>query len=104
MGMMIGFEYRFVAVGEESDDGLDAAGAEGWEAVGVTPGERGVIVLLKRPLLSEHGEHEPDSDEDEEERGGEEHHGRCRCGGRKHLDVVNVHVHGGCRRRHGCGK
>ena len=101
---MIGFEYRFVAIGDDSDEELRAAGAEGWEAVGVTPGERGVIVLLKRPLAPEHAEREPDDGEEEEEHGGEAHHGHCRCGGRKHLDVVNVHVHGGCRRRHGCGK
>lgn len=97
------FEYRFVTVNEGRDEVLDTAGVEGWEAVGVTPGERGLVVLLKRVLEPEQGDLDPEDGEGED-RSTEEHHARCRCGGRKHLDVVNVHVHGGCRHRHGGGK
>lgn len=47
-----GWDYRIVDLSssQASSDALDTAGAEGWEAVGVTQGSAGAMrVLLKRP-------------------------------------------------------
>jgi hypothetical protein len=46
------WEYRQIAVsgsGASALDALNAAGAEGWEAVGLTSGASATTVLLKRP-------------------------------------------------------
>jgi hypothetical protein len=45
------WEYRQVTIAESDDvsSALNAAGAEGWEAVSTTSTSRGVQVLMKRP-------------------------------------------------------
>jgi len=45
------WDYRTVRVasGQDVMSALSAAGADGWEATGLTPDPAGVIVLLKRP-------------------------------------------------------
>lgn len=47
------FEYRFVRSNPEDMSELVAAGAEGWEAVGMVSTEDALLILIKRGVIVE---------------------------------------------------
>ncbi|HVA36655.1 MAG TPA: hypothetical protein VNJ51_03500 [Candidatus Dormibacteraeota bacterium] len=96
------FEYRFVTAWASDASDLVAAGADGWEAVGMVPAENGLLILMKREIAREDEEDDEDQEEEEEEEDEEEAEeeerfprGRCRRM-RKNVEVVHVHLHRGC--------